>query len=170
VDFWDDEIDKKRTLGMRDKQILYDRAKGRCENPACRKKISFIEMQPGHKNKAWSKGGKTTLANSVCLCYACNKKQGTDSWDVFLKKQGIENPKIEMKKALGNLTLQQLKSLASKHKVKVTGYIEEDFFSTRRVAPTKRQYINKLAGVMTTSDLRAITKETSKPGKKKTKK
>ena len=64
--FLDDDRDTRRSLGIRDKQILYDRAKGRCENPACKKKISFSEMVPGHK-KAWSKGGKTTLANSVCL-------------------------------------------------------------------------------------------------------
>ena len=87
MSFWDDDRDAKRSLGIRDKQILYDRAKGRCENPACRKKISFVEMIPGHK-RAWSAGGRTTIANSVCLCYACNKKQGNDSWAVFLKKQG----------------------------------------------------------------------------------
>ena len=95
--FLDDDRDTKRSLGIRDKQILYDRAKGRCENPACRKKISFVEMVPGHK-KAWSEGGRTTMANSVCLCYACNKKQGKDSWTVFLKKQGYGAPKPVKKK------------------------------------------------------------------------
>jgi hypothetical protein len=49
MSFWDDDRDAKRSLGIRDKQILYDRAKGRCENPACRKQISFVEMIPGHK-------------------------------------------------------------------------------------------------------------------------
>ena len=95
--FLDDDRDTRRSLGIRDKQILYDGAKGRCENPACRKKISFSEMVPGHK-RAWSKGGKTTLSNSVCLCYACNKKQGTDSWAVFLRKQGYGAPKPAKKK------------------------------------------------------------------------
>ncbi|MCD6576306.1 MAG: HNH endonuclease [Nanoarchaeota archaeon] len=74
---------KKRTLSLRDKQILYHRAKGRCE--ACGKKIDFSEMQVGHK-KAYSKGGATTLANSVCLCYRCNKLQGTDSFATLKKK------------------------------------------------------------------------------------
>ena len=73
----------KRTLGIRDKQILYQRAKGKCE--ACGKKIEFSEMQTGHKTAA-SKGGSTTFRNSVCLCYKCNKLQGTDSWATFMKK------------------------------------------------------------------------------------
>jgi len=30
--------DIKRSLSIRDKQILYRNAKGRCENPACGKK------------------------------------------------------------------------------------------------------------------------------------
>jgi 5-methylcytosine-specific restriction endonuclease McrA len=42
-------------------------------------------MQVGHK-KAYSKGGATTLANSVCLCYKCNKNQGTDSFETYKKK------------------------------------------------------------------------------------
>jgi len=75
----------KRTLGIRDKQILYRRAKGRCE--ACRRKIDFDEMETGHKN-ATSKGGSATLRNSVCLCSRCNKLQGTDSWATFMKKMG----------------------------------------------------------------------------------
>src|SRR3989344_7621246 len=83
-------IKGKRTLGIREKQILYHRAKGKCENPACRKKIEFSEMQTGHKTAA-SKGGSATLRNSVCLCYKCNKLQGTDNWATFMKKMGKSN-------------------------------------------------------------------------------
>ena len=75
----------KRTLGTRDREILWNRAKKRCEN--CGKKIDSGDMQAGHKRAA-SKGGKATISNSVCLCYGCNKRQGTDSWAVFRKKQG----------------------------------------------------------------------------------
>lgn len=166
MDFWDDR-DTRRALSVRDRQILYRNAKGRCQNPACDKKIEFDEMQVGHKT-AWSRRGSTTLRNSVCLCYRCNKLQGTDSWAVFLKKQGVRDPKEELKQALQSLTLQQLKLLAAKHKVKVTGRIEEDLFSSRRLAPTKRQYVNKLSGVVTTADLRSLPKEPPKPTKKRT--
>ncbi len=164
--FFDDGLDSRRTIGLRDKQILYRNAKGRCQNPACNKKIDFDEMQVGHKT-AWSRGGSTTLRNSVCLCYRCNKLQGTDSWAVFMKKQGIEDPKTKVKQSLENLTLQQLKLLASKHHVKVTGYVEESLFSSRRVAPTKRQYINKLSSIVTSADLRSVPKEAPKTAKKK---
>lgn len=162
--FLDDDRDPKRTLGIRDKQILYDNAKGRCENPSCGKKIKFTEMVPGHK-KAWSKGGKTTLSNSVCLCYGCNKKQGNDSWAVFMKKQGIEDPKTKVKRSLENLTIQQLKFLATKHKVIVKGRVEEDLFSSRRLPPTKRQYITKLSGIITDKDLSSVPKEALKSAK-----
>lgn len=78
------EKKKKRTLGKRDRDILFKRAKGICEG--CGKRIrDSTEMQVGHK-RAYSKGGATTLANSVCLCYGCNKMQGTDSFATFKKK------------------------------------------------------------------------------------
>jgi 5-methylcytosine-specific restriction endonuclease McrA len=73
----------KRTLGLRDRQILYRRAGKKCE--ACSKNLEYDEMQVGHK-KAYSKGGATTLANSACLCYRCNKLQGTGSLETLKKK------------------------------------------------------------------------------------
>jgi len=83
----DNNRSSKRSVGIRDKKLLYRNAKSRCENPTCKKKIEFDEMQVGHKT-AWSKGGSTTFKNSVCLCWRCNNLQGTDNWIVFLKKAG----------------------------------------------------------------------------------
>lgn len=74
----------KRSLGERDKKILYDLVKKKCEN--CGKEIEYKEMQSGHK-KAASKKGKATLSNSVGLCWSCNNQQGKDSWETFRKKQ-----------------------------------------------------------------------------------
>jgi hypothetical protein len=167
--FFDNDYDSKRTLGIRDKQILYRNAKKRCENPACGKKIEFDEMQVGHKT-AWSRGGRTTLKNSVCLCYRCNKLQGTDSWATFLKKQGVEDPKTKMKKALQALSIKQLKYLADKHNIKVKGQVVEDFFDSYRKAPTKGQYINKLAGVVTEKEISSVPKETPRKIRRKKKK
>jgi len=73
----------KRSLGKNDKDILYMRAKGKCEG--CGKKIDQSEMQAGH-GRAYSKGGATTLANSACLCYRCNKLQGTGTLATLKKK------------------------------------------------------------------------------------
>lgn len=169
MNFWGDDTDSKRTLGIRDKQILYRNAKGRCENPACGKKIDFDEMQVGHKT-AWSRGGRTTLKNSVCLCYRCNKLQGTDSWATFLRKQNVVDPKTTLKKALQALSIKQLKYLADKHNIKVKGQVVEDFFDSYRKAPTKGQYVNKLSGVVTDREIQSAPKETVKPVAKRKKK
>ena len=151
MDIWGDDRVSKRTLSAKDKQILYVNAKKRCEN--CGTKIDFIDMVVGHKNKAYSLGGRTTFVNSVCLCHGCNKRQGTDSWETFQKKQGKQDPKTTMKKSLQALSITQLKTLAQKHKVTVEGTQVYDFLETRRKAPTKSQYINKLASVVTEKEI-----------------
>ena len=164
--FLGDENDPKRTLTQKGRQALHKRAKGRCENPACNRKINIDIMAVGHK-KAWSKGGRTIFSNLVCLCLDCNKRQGTDSWAIFLRKQGVEDPKVKLKKALNSLKIIKLKALAKKHHVKITGQIVENFFDSYRKAPTKRQYVNKLSGIVTLKELSSLPKETPKPVKKK---
>ena len=161
-----DDNDSKRTLGIRDKQILYRTANRRCQNPTCGKEIDFDEMQVGHKI-AWSKGGKTTLKNSFCLCYRCNKLQGTDSWATFLKKQGVKDTKTDLKQSLDALSINQLKSLAEKHQIKLKVTMVEGFIDSHRKAPTKKQYINKLSGIVTEKDLNSLPKETSSKAKKR---
>lgn len=91
----------KRSLGKNDKDILYLRAKKKCEG--CGKKIDQSEMQVGHK-KAYSKGGATTLANSACLCYRCNKLQGTGTLETLKKKLAGTYGKRTTKKATKKLT------------------------------------------------------------------
>ena len=119
-----EERDSKRTLGVRDRQILYRNAGGRCENPTCDKKIDYDEMEVGHK-QAHSKGGKTSLPMSKCLCHRCNKLQGTDSWAVFLKKQKVGKTSTEPKPKTG------VKSIAKAKPVKKT-------------KPSKKSDIDKL--------------------------
>ena len=166
--------DSKRALGIRDRQILWERANKRCENPTCNKKIDFTEMQAGHKTP-YSKGGKTTLDNAFCLCYKCNKLQGTDSWAVFLKKQGYEDPKAQaakkkqqnIKQSLNTFTVQQLKFLADSHNIQVKGKIVKGYFDSHTEPPTKQQYISKLCKVVKIKELSVIPKETPKPVEKK---
>lgn len=158
--FYDDDY-RPRTLGIRDKQILYRNASGHCQNPGCKKKIDFDEMQVGHKT-AWSRGGSTTLKNSVCLCYRCNKLQGTDSWATFLKKQGLtveEDPKKKIKSFLVQLSVSELKTLAGNRNLKVSGSTVDDGWDTYTRAPTKTQYINKLATVIKLTELEKISKD-----------
>jgi hypothetical protein len=105
---------QRRSLGIRDKQIVWERAGHKCES--CQREITFTELQVGHRT-AYSKGGATSMKNSVCLCYACNKLQGTDSWATFQKKlsrQVAVNTKSNIKNSLGSLSITQLRMLAEK--------------------------------------------------------
>ncbi len=153
---WDDDKPVKRTLGIRDKQILYERSLHKCENPACGKAIESSEMQVGHK-KAYSRGGGTTLKNSVALCWRCNKLQGTDNWEVFLKKQGVAVPRNGVKQLLKKLSLSELKYLATKHGVKLKGrFVEGGLFTgDYRHAPSKNQYVNTLARLVSENDVKS---------------
>lgn len=151
MDIWGDARVSRRTLSSKEKQTLYLNAKKRCEN--CGKKIDFFDMVVGHKNKVYSLAGRTTFANSLCLCHSCNKSQGTDSWETFQKKQGKLDSRTIMKKSLQSLSITQLKTLALKHNVTVEGSLVYDFFETKRKAPTKSQYVNKLASVVTVKDI-----------------
>jgi len=150
---WDDEP-ARRSLGIREKQILYDRAQHKCEN--CNRSIEFSDMQVGHKT-AYSRGGGTTLRNSVALCYGCNKKQGTDSWEVFQKKQGKTIGVDNLKNILSSLSMKELKYIAAKHGIKLKGrYVEggilEDGYYQ---APSKQRYIKELARVVTEDDVKS---------------
>ena len=157
---WDDEKPVKRTLGIRDRQILFERSHHKCENPTCGKDIEFSEMQVGHK-KAYSKGGVTTLKNSVALCWRCNKLQGTDNWQVFLKKQGVVVTGDGVKQLLKKLSLSELKFLAAKHGVKLKGiFVEGGLFSgDYRQAPSKNQYVKALTKVVSQNNVKSDLSE-----------
>ena len=131
--------------------------------------MGFDEMQVGHKTAA-SKGGKATFRNCVCLCYRCNKLQGTDSWAVFLKKQHVKPEGSQKKAVLDDLSMQKLKFLAKKHHIKLKGKVEEDWFETRKIPPTKKQYVNALAKVVSEKDINLGLKKMPKKKKRTRKK
>jgi len=155
-DYWDDEPEK-RTLGIRDRQIVYRNAKGRCQNPTCKKKIEFDEMEVGHR-KAYSRGGSISVKTALCLCHRCNKLQGPDSWSTFLKKEGIQDSSSDNKRMLKTLSIPQLKFLAKKKYVKVKGRTYDEFWGTSTSSPTKMQYVNKLANVVSKKDIESVLK------------
>jgi hypothetical protein len=161
-----DEPKRRRNLGIRDRQILWERAKHKCQ--ACGKKIDYTEMQVGHKT-AYSKGGSTTLRNSVCLCYKCNKLQGTDSWSTFLKKLGKSTPSNEAKTILKTLTVTQLKQLAKKHNITVRGKKVEGFFDVTIKPPTKAQYVNTIARKVSIQQIKSFKKNIPATPKRKKK-
>ena len=167
IGIFDDDTSSKRTLGIRDKLILYRNAEKKCQN--CGNPLEFDEMQVGHK-KAASKGGMATLKNCVCLCYGCNHRQGTDDWNKFQQKQGKtiqEDNTKKMKNRLEKLGLRELKFLAQKHNIRVKRKIEEGFFETTQKAPSKIQYIKKLAKSISEEEINSVLKEIPPPPQKK---
>jgi hypothetical protein len=125
-------------------------------------------MQVGHKT-AYSKGGSTTLRNAVCICYRCNKLQGTDSWNTFLRKMRKQPKTNEKKRVLKNMTIQKLKFLAKKYNVKVKGRTEEGFWENSRIPPSKTQYVNALAKHVSENYISSSLKEIPNKVKKKKK-
>lgn len=144
---------QRRTLGIRDRQIVWERAGHKCES--CMREITFTELQVGHKT-AFSRGGSTTMKNAVCLCYACNKLQGTDSWTTFQKKLGRDTTipvSSKNKVSLNSLSLPQLKFLANKYNLKVKGKTIEGFFEDHLAPAGKKQYVKALSKVIANGDI-----------------
>lgn len=100
---------------------------------------------------------------------------GTKSIESFKKKyfpaekdKKEEKIKQFLKQSLETLTIKQLKSLAEKHRIKVKGSIVEELFDSHRAAPTKKQYINQVSGIVTQKEINSLPKQTPpKPKKKK---
>ncbi|MBS3104682.1 hypothetical protein J4234_00325 [Candidatus Woesearchaeota archaeon] len=162
--FDDDDRDSKRTLTPREKDILWIRAKKKCE--ICGDKVERPNMLAGH-NIAWSKRGHTTLKNSLCLCYGCNNRQRTETASQIRKKLGIKDETEEKKEALKQKSIYQLKFLAKKFNAKVKGHIEGDFFGESTVASSKNKYVNQLAKILSKNDIESALKDMPKPEKKK---
>jgi hypothetical protein len=142
------------------KKYLGNKPEGKCY--CCKMvTISFFDFEVGH-NKARSKGGSDQIENLRPICKSCNTSMGTQSIESFRAKHFASNsakqlgvkkrritPKLASRQWLNELTLKQLKILASKHNVKASSTVWEDILGrTTRQAPTKRQYINKLFGIV----------------------
>lgn len=125
-------------------------------------------MQVGHKI-AYSKGGSTTLRNSVCLCYKCNKLQGTDSWSMFLRKLGKPSSLNDVKSLLRSLIVPQLKKLAKKYNITVKGKKVEEFFTDTIKPPTKAQYVSTLSKKISTQEINSFKRNVPKTTKYKKK-
>ena len=146
---WWDDRPSKRTLGIREREILWRRAGKKCEG--CGKKIYSSEIEVGHK-RAHSKGGRATLENCVCLCQNCNKLQWTDGWTTFLKKMENQPESSKTKEILKGLSMEKLKLLAQKHNIKVKSRAE-GFLESCRKPPSKAQYVNALAKVVSEKEI-----------------
>ncbi len=79
-----------------------------------------------------------------------------------------ESEEEASKKILKTLGINQLKRLSSENYIKLRTKVEHSFWSgNTRVQPSKRQYVNALARVMTPDQIKAKLASTPKPGRKK---
>ena len=134
------------------KYIGINKPEGQCY--VCRRTIHITDFDVGH-NKAIAKGGKDNISNLRPICRTCNASMGTQSIESF-KAKHFGQPKKDLRPMLQSLGVQQLKSLAAQHGVKVSGRIAEGFFTSARKPPTKSQYVARLNKVVTEKELRSL--------------
>ena len=62
------------------KKEIWERAKGRCENPGCPSEYPTIPRGFFHfdHKKSWGNGGETILENMQLLCRSCNLAKGSE--------------------------------------------------------------------------------------------
>jgi hypothetical protein len=156
------------------KKYMGSTTEGKCY--CCRMEtITVFNFEVGH-DKAKSKGGVDDIENLRPICRSCNTSMGTQSIESIRAKHFSSNSKLATvnnnkpkknaiksrpatKEELNSLTLSRLKELATKHKIKVRGttYNEMLFgvkISSQTNHPTKRQYVNKLLGVVMAQEIK----------------
>jgi hypothetical protein len=165
--FWENES-RRPTPTKALKKIVYQRDKGKCR--VCGADVDPFNFEIGH-NIAHSKGGKLTLKNAILLCSSCNKSMRTLTLKEVRATLGLpKSPEEETKTTLQKLSLRELKYLAKNHRIKLKSRTVEDLFTTTKVAPTKRQYVNALAKELTEKQVNEEIKNMPKPERKKKRK
>jgi hypothetical protein len=163
--FFDNSKSQKKKIPKAVKDMVWykyigaDKAEGKCY--VCGRTIHITDFDLGH-NKAKAKGGGDSIANLRPICRTCNTSMQTTSIETF-KARHFDKPKVNHKQDLENLTVKELKFLANKHHIRVNGHIVESFFESHAVPPTRGQYINKLAKIVTAKELTTIHEDVSKP-------
>jgi hypothetical protein len=146
------------------KKIIFVRDKGVCR--LCNEKVDPFNFDVGH-DIAHSKGGKLTIENSILLCSLCNKSMRTLSLKQARKALGYKSPEDDSKKSLNKLSIKELKFLAKSNRIKVNGRVSEGLFSSSKLPPSKRQYVNALAKELTQEKIISELKNMPKPEPKK---
>jgi hypothetical protein len=165
------ERKKRKTLTPALRIYIWERPKeyGR-KCSICGKRITKLSDLELDHTRAYSKGGKRlALAHKDC-----NRVKASGGLREIQKKLGIipESVKIaqETKQILGDLSMPQLKFLAQKHHIKVKGRVEESFLESYRKPPSKAQYVNALAKVVSEKDIDSELKKMPQVEKKRKKK
>jgi hypothetical protein len=162
--------DKKRNLGQGDKSQLTDSAGHKCE--CCgRGKRKFTS---GHI-EAHSKGGKTTLKNSVLLCMDCNSSMRNKNYKVYMAEMGWRIPRsVTLRTGIENIITKKVikkvvkKTPTKKVVKKVTKKAVKKKITKKVVkkTPAKKKPVKKKV-IKKKATKKAVTKKTTKKKPKK---
>lgn len=79
--------DPKRNLSTRERYVVYTRDRGHCRY--CGQYVSIQECEIDHV-WPWTRGGETSVENSVTSCRSCNRRKGSKPgiWPLPLSETG----------------------------------------------------------------------------------
>ena len=160
--FADEEKRTKPTAAL--KRLVYSRDKGVCR--LCGERVDPFDFDIGH-NTAFAKGGKLTYKNAILLHPKCNRSMQKLNLKEARKALGMPESEEELaKRVLNTLSMNQLKKLAKENFIRLKSRVEEGFFSDKVIQPTRRQYINALAKVLSADKIKASIAAMPKPERK----
>lgn len=164
---FDDEPQKRKVPPKVLRRLVWERDQGRCR--ICGKEVDRWDWELGH-DKAHSRGGRLTLANTFVVHSSCNRSQSTRSVRELHRMLGIAPARNEVKDELRKLTVFQLRQLAKSHKLPVKGRVEEGLFESRTLAPSKQKFVNALAKVVSKDEIARVAELKPEPKKRKRRK
>lgn len=153
-DPWGFEPKKKKSVPKKlIRRMVWDRDNGICQ--ICHRRADRFDWELGH-NRARVKGGQLTYKNTFVAHPSCNRSQHT----LTLKETrriigGPKSAEEKAKEALRGLPMTQLTYLAKEHNIRLKGKTVEGFFSNEYKPPSKLQYVNALAKVLTPNKMKA---------------
>jgi hypothetical protein len=135
-------------------EILYQQNNkcAKCREDLDPRVAEFDHIEP------WAYRGRTVTRNGAALCPNCHRlKTHHDRLQKLDEKETSIKPASTL--ALKKLSITQLKVLAKNHHIilrgKTVGYVLGAHF----VAPTKKQYVDKLSGVVTEKEIRSLSEK-----------
>jgi hypothetical protein len=150
---WDEPKKKRKTIPKKLlRKAVWERDKGICR--VCGHKVDPNDWALGH-NRARSRGGKLTFKNTYVVHPVCNRSQ--QSLTLKETHRLIGSPETEQDKSrrlLNSLTVDQLKKLAERHGIKLRDRVVDNFLWPTYGPPSKRQYVNALAKVLTSRQVK----------------
>jgi len=96
-----------------------------------------------------------TLKNTFVVHPRCNRLQHTLTLkETHRYMARPETDKDKARRLLNSLTVDQLKNLAGRHGIKLKGKVVDSFLWRETIPPSKRQYVNALAKVLTSRQVK----------------